>query len=166
MPTILNRYATPFLSGIFLVSLISGLALFFHWGPGGLHPMHEWLSLLLIVPLVLHLWKNWRPMSSYLRHAPMAVATALSVALAAIFLLPGGEAGAGGNPAVALAGKVAAASPAELAPLLDTTPDAILAALRDSGIALADAAQPVAPAADAAGKTTMDVAAALGPLLH
>ncbi|HRO13935.1 MAG TPA: DUF4405 domain-containing protein [Paracoccus sp. (in: a-proteobacteria)] len=165
MPILLNRYATPFLSGIFLVSLISGLALLFHVAPGAFHGMHEWLSLLLIVPFALHLWKNWRPMKSYLKHAPMAVATAVSVALAALFLIPGDQAGAGGNPAVALMGKVAESSAAELAPLLDATPDAVLAALNGAGIAVADAGQPLAPAAAAAGKTAMDIAAALRPLL-
>ena len=50
MPPVLYRYATPLITGLFLVSLISGLALFLHIGPGGLHPMHEWLSLVLILP--------------------------------------------------------------------------------------------------------------------
>ncbi len=44
-----SRYATPFITGLFLVSLISGIALFFHVGPGGFHGMHEWLSMLLIL---------------------------------------------------------------------------------------------------------------------
>lgn len=165
MPSLLNRYATPFITGLFLVSLVSGLALFFHVGPSGLHGMHEWLSLLLILPFALHLWKNWRPMKGYLRHAPMAVAAAVSVALALPFLLPDGEAGRG-NPAFALLGRIAGSTPAELAPLLDTTPEALLAALNAAGIAVADAGQPVAPVAAAAGKTTMDIAAALVPLLR
>ncbi|MCB1455931.1 MAG: DUF4405 domain-containing protein, partial [Nitratireductor sp.] len=61
MPDLLSRYATPFISGLFLVSLISGIALFFHVGPSGFHGMHEWLSMVLIAPFVLHLWKNWKP---------------------------------------------------------------------------------------------------------
>lgn len=164
MPPILNRYATPALTGIFLITLISGFMLFFHVAPPAFHGMHEWLGLLLVLPFGLHLWKNWRPMRSYLRHAPMAVAAAASVALAALFLLPdlGTQAA---NPAMALMGQIAQASPAELAPLLDSTPEALLAALDGAGIALADAAQPVGPAASAAGKSVMDIAAALRPLL-
>lgn len=30
MKTILHRYAAPFLTGLFVVSLVSGIALFFH----------------------------------------------------------------------------------------------------------------------------------------
>ena len=53
MPAILNRYATPLITGLFLVSMISGIALFFHWGSAWFHGMHEWLSMVLIVPFVL-----------------------------------------------------------------------------------------------------------------
>ena len=73
MQTFINRYATPLVTGLFLVSLISGVALFLHWGSGWFHGMHEWLSMVLILAFVLHLWKNWRPMTAYLRRAPMAL---------------------------------------------------------------------------------------------
>lgn len=62
MKPLLLRYATPFISGLFLVSLISGIALFFHLGNATFRGMHEWLSMVLILPFVLHLWKNWRPL--------------------------------------------------------------------------------------------------------
>jgi hypothetical protein len=45
MTDFLNRYATPFITGLFLVSLISGIALFFHVGGALFHGMHEWLSM-------------------------------------------------------------------------------------------------------------------------
>ena len=64
MKSILYRYATPFTTGLFLVSLVSGVALFFHVGPAAFHGMHEWLSMVLILPFVLHMWRNWRPMLS------------------------------------------------------------------------------------------------------
>ncbi|HSO47757.1 MAG TPA: DUF4405 domain-containing protein [Rhizobiaceae bacterium] len=60
MPNLLMRYATPLTSGLFAVSLISGVALFFHLGQAAFHGMHEWLSMVLILPFALHLWKNWR----------------------------------------------------------------------------------------------------------
>ena len=46
MTRFLNRIATPLTTSLFLVSLLTGLALFLHIGPQGLHPAHEWLSLL------------------------------------------------------------------------------------------------------------------------
>ena len=57
MPKLLSAYATPFVTGLFLISTISGLALFFHVGPRGFRGMHEWLSLVL---LALY-WHPWLP---------------------------------------------------------------------------------------------------------
>ena len=137
MPSLATRYATPLITGLFSVSLISGIALFFHVGPGGLHPMHEWLSMVLVLPFALHLWRNWRAFVNYFRHTPMAVALVVSAVAAAVFLMPSSQpAGAGGgNPALAVLNRLTAATPAELAAVLDTTPEAVTTALATQGIA-------------------------------
>ena len=160
MRHILHRYATPLMTGLFVVSLVSGALLFFHLAPRGVHGMHEWLSMVLILPFALHLWRNWRPMTGYFRHAPMAVALALSAAAAGAFLIPTGAERVG-NPAVAVLDRVAHASAAQIAPALNTTPDAVTTALAGAGIAVSSVDQPLADAAAAAGKSTMDLAAAL-----
>lgn len=100
MPPIVNRYATPLVTGLFLVSLVSGVALFFHWGAAWFHGMHEWLSMVLILPFGLHVWKNWRPVVGYMKRAPLWIAMAASVALAGLFVLPvaGSSGGTGGRP--------------------------------------------------------------------
>ncbi|MFZ2101600.1 MAG: DUF4405 domain-containing protein, partial [Oricola sp.] len=86
MPPILARYATPLITGLFIVSLVSGVALFFHYGSAYFHSMHEWLSMVLIVPFVLHIWKNWRAFLNYFRRPPMAVASVVSLAAAVAFI--------------------------------------------------------------------------------
>lgn len=154
MTALLKRYATPFITTLFVISLVTGIALFFHTGPQGFRAMHEWLSLVLILPFVLHLWRNWRPMTGYLRDAPMAVATVASLAMAAPFLMapsggPGG--GRGGPPQMALMQKVLAHPVAELAPVLDLSPEALTQRLTKAGVALTDPAQPVAEAITASG---------------
>jgi hypothetical protein len=162
MTTFLSRYATPFTTGLFLVSLISGLALFFHVGPSGFHGMHEILSLALILPFGLHVWKNWRPMSAYLKHAPMGIALALSLAMSLPFLIPQGDQAQGGRPAqFALIQAVMAGTPAELAPALHTTPEALVGALQTAGFDGAKATLPLTEIASQAGKDTGAVAAAL-----
>lgn len=160
MPPVVNRYATPFISGLFLVSLVSGLALFFHVGPSGFHGMHEWLSLVLIVPFVLHIWKNWRPMLNYMRGRPMAIGMAVSLVAAAVFLLPTGSGEAGGPPQFRLAMQVLKATPEAVAPLLGQTPDAVAAALTAAGFAPAPG-QSLTDIAAAAGKSDAQIAAAL-----
>lgn len=88
MSRLLQRTATPLVTGFFLVSLISGLALFFHVGAGTFHAMHEWLSLVLILPFGLHVWKNCRLMAAYLRGAPMLASLAVATLAALAFAWP------------------------------------------------------------------------------
>lgn len=162
MINFLNRYSTPLITGLFLVSLISGLALFFHVGPIGFKPMHEWLSLVLILPFALHLWKNWRAFLSYFRRAPMRNALILSVAAAAIFLMPfAAPDGNSGPPQFALANQLFRTGIADVAPALGMTSDQAIAALKAQGIPVSDPRQPLADAASAAGKNAFDLSAAL-----
>lgn len=164
MPRLLSRYATPLITGLFLVSLVSGTALFFHVGPSGFHGMHEWLSMVLILPFVFHLWKNWKPMKSYLRHAPMAIALVASLAAALVFLYPAsanrGDR-AGGPPQFAFAHKAMAASVAEMAPVLDMTPEALQAKLTAAGFAVAGSGQTLTDIAAASQKSEAELVSAL-----
>lgn len=160
MPSVFSRYATPFITGLFLVSLVSGLALFFHVGPAGFHGMHEWLSLVLILPFVLHIWKNWRPMTNYLRGKPMAIGLALSLLAGAAFLLPLGGDEAGGPPQFRLFTQVMHATPEAVAPALGKTPEAVTAALTAAGFA-PQPGQTLSEIAAAAGQSDAALAAAL-----
>lgn len=164
MSSALLRYATPFITGLFLVSLVSGVALFFHVGPMGFHPMHEWLSLVLIVPFVLHIWKNWRPMTAYFKRATFAVAMVLSIGAAAVFLMPSGDAGAngGGRPAAfQLSSMMLQGSVSEVAAVLDISPDAMAEGLEIAGFSVAATDQSLSDIAKAAGKSDMEMAGAL-----
>ena len=160
MPKLLSAYATPFVTGLFVVSLISGLALFFHVGPRGFHGMHEWLSLVLIIPFALHVWRNWRPLSIYLRGAPMAIAMALSLVAAAVFLIPSDQPG-GGPPHVALARQMMKAPLAAAAPALGAQTEALAARLSAAGFTVGDPQQSLGDIAKASGKTDVDLIRAL-----
>lgn len=158
----LQRYATPLTTGLFLVSLISGVALFFHLGSAYFHSMHEWLSMVLIAPFLLHLWRNWRGMMNYLRKPAFAISMAVSLAAALFFVLPATSGEGGGRPPVfALSQQVMQASVMEVAAVLDTTPEALRAKLADAGYAVDSDQQSLAEIASAAGRSTMDMAGAL-----
>lgn len=166
MKTFFSRYATPLITGLFLVSLISGVALFFHWGSAYFHGMHEWLSMVLILPFALHIWKNWRPMTSYLRHAPMAIALALSVVAAVAFVVPamsGGEGGGAGGrpPQFAVAQMVLSGRVADVAPVFGLTGDALAAKLTAAGLSVVAQDQTLAEVAEASGQDTNAVLAVL-----
>lgn len=167
MPSLLSRYATPFTTGLFLVSLISGIALFFHYGTSTFREMHEWLSMVLILPFLLHVWKNWRPFIAYFKRPPMAISLALCVAAGLVFAWPamtGSGSGAGGNPAFAMVNMVAAGTPAQVAPLLGKSDAEVVAALKEAGFTAADTAKPLTEIATASGRDTMAVMATLAAL--
>ena len=167
MPNLLSRYATPFTTGLFLISLISGIALFFHLGTTAFREMHEWLSMVLILPFVLHVWKNWRPFLAYFKRLPMALSLGVCVIAGIVFAWPaitGSASGAGGNPAFAMVNVVAAGTPGQVAPLLGKSEAEVVDALKQSGFTAADSARPLTEIATTSGKDTMELMATLTAL--
>lgn len=159
MKDALFRYATPAMTSLFVISLISGVIIFFHIGPAWLHGVHEWLSLLLAVPFILHMWRNWRPFVNYFKRAAMPLSLAAGVAAVAAFgIVPAGAEGErSGPPQFALAAAMIAATPAAVAPVLGVTPDDLVRELKAAGFANADAASPMKTIAEAAGKKPADL---------
>lgn len=154
---LMNRYATPFTTGLFLVSLISGIAIFFHWGDAYFRGMHEWLSMVLVLPFVFHMVKNWGPLLTYLRRGwliwPLAVCTVGGIAFAwpALTASTSG-APTGGNPAVAVMRLVSAGTLEQIAPLAKKTPDQLAEALRAKGFKVETTSATLNDIATASGK--------------
>lgn len=161
MPSLVSRYATPLITGLFLVSLVSGIALFFHFGTASFRGMHEWLSMVLIVPFLAHIWKNWRPFLNYFKRWPMAIALALSVIVSIPFAIPSSGTGAGGNPMVAVAGVVQNGSVTAVSALYGKTPEEMMDALKSRGLTVTSPDQSLLEVADANGKSGRDVISAL-----
>ena len=89
MSKLLSRWATPLISALFAISLVSGVSIFFGLGRAYFNEMHEWLSLLLIVPFALHLWRHWRPFLNYVRNRSMISDSAATLVAAVAFAAPG-----------------------------------------------------------------------------
>jgi hypothetical protein len=132
--SLLSRYATPLTLGLFAVSTVSGVALFFHLAPGAFHGVHEWLSMLLLVPVALHVWKNWGPLKGYIRRGTLIWPVALTTLAGLAFVMPslGGSTG-GGPPPLRAARLMTQARLVDLAPVLRTTPDGLQERLRQQG---------------------------------
>lgn len=161
MPALIQRYATPLITGLFIVSLVSGIALFFHVGQAYFHGMHEWLSMVLILPFVLHLWKNWRAMTTYFAKPAFAVAMGLSLVGGAVFAYQGANNASGGPPQMALARMILASTPEEVAPLLNLSSEDLAAKLAAAGFATPAPGQSLADLAKASGKSDMELAGLL-----
>jgi hypothetical protein len=164
MKPIINRYATPFITGLFLVSLISGVALYFGIGQAYFHQMHEILSLVLILPFVLHLWKNWRPMTGYFKHRPFYIAAVISFVAAMAYVVPqigATQTGRSGPPQFALANKMMNAPVSAVAPVLGLSAEDMVTKLSAAGYTVASAEDSLATVATASGAETTALASAV-----
>lgn len=157
MYNVLMRYATPLITGLFVVSLISGVALFFHLGQAYFHGMHEWLSMVLILPFALHLMKNWRPFLNYFRRSPMAIALAISLVAALPFVYQGAMGAAGGNPVMGVVRALEKSTLADAAPVFGKSPDALKAALEQKGYQIASTDTTLGDVAKASNKESFQL---------
>jgi hypothetical protein len=137
MNAILTRWATPLTLGLFAVSAVSGVALFFHVGQGVFHEMHEWLSMVLLLPFLLHMVRNWTPLLNYMKRSALWAPLGLSLVAAAAFAAPAVLQGGGGGGPMAAAQLMMRAPLADVAPLFKTDPDGLRAALAARGYKVA-----------------------------
>ena len=161
MKTLIHRYATPLTTGFFLVSTISGVALFFHWSSGLFHSMHEWLSMVLLVPIALHLWKNWGPLMGYIKRKTLFIPLVLSLVVALPFVVANFSTRSAGNPAVAVVQLVAKAPLSDSAALFKATPDELVARMRQHGWAVESTSASLNQVAQAAHMPPVQMIAAL-----
>lgn len=157
----LNKYATPMITSFFIVSLVSGLALFFHIGGQAWHGIHEWLSIVLILPFALHIWKNWRPMVTYFKRAPIMIAFVVATALSLPFFMVDTQSAAGGPPQFAFAEQVFANNVATLAPALGVAPETVIKRLEGAGFDMSSPNLPLRDIARLSNKNSFQLSAAL-----
>lgn len=155
MLRVLKTHGTTFTIVLFAVSAVSGVALFFHWGSAAFHGMHEWLSMLLLAPVVVHLWRNWPGLSGYLKRRQLLVPAVLGIAASLAFAVPALTATSGGNPMRAALSAIENGTVAEVAPLFELTPQALAQRLAARGYQ-------VAPDGDLASVSLAEIASASG----
>ncbi|MGN6739192.1 DUF4405 domain-containing protein [Dyella sp.] len=132
MKHFMHRYGTPLTAGLFAVSAVSGVALFFHWSSATFHRMHEWLSMLLLAPFALHMVKNWKPLLAYAKRRTLMIPLALSLVVAVPFAFTAGK-GRAGNPAFQTLALMTRATLEDLAPILKVPPQDLLKQLQTRG---------------------------------
>ncbi len=90
--TMLRNWSTPITIGAFLISGLTGVLIFFHFGEELLHGVHEWLGLALVVGGLLHIGRHWKPFARYFtRRASMTVIGLLLVAALGVMTVSGHE---------------------------------------------------------------------------
>ncbi|MBX3530884.1 MAG: DUF4405 domain-containing protein [Rhizobiaceae bacterium] len=163
MRSLLSRYATPLTSMLFVISAVSGAAIFFGIGMRYFHSMHEWLSMLLLLPFGLHVWRNWRPLLAYFRKPAMAVAAAATLVMSAAFIVPslGSTTSRDAPPERVVVELFQRGTIAEIAPLVGQQPDALRAGLEKKGFKVANVDVSLADVATASGKSARETPSAV-----
>lgn len=136
MSSFLARYSTPLTAGLFAVSAISGLFLFLNTGQSLFHEMHEWLSVVLLVPFIVHVWRNWPALIGYARRRTLVWPLLISVFAALAFAAQGMNAAPRGGSPFRAVQALTRAPLTQLAPIVGTTPEALLSKLRGMGVAV------------------------------
>jgi len=142
MGSIMRQCATPLSLVSFLAVSITGLLLLFGVRSHGLGAVHEWVGVVFILALVLHLARNWRGMLAMFavrRNQIIIAATGVVAALFIMAALPlgagGGGHGHGGGPWRVIA-RVSEAPIGKMAPALGITGEEAVARLRRRGVAV------------------------------
>ena len=158
----MNRYGTPLTTGFFAVSAITGIALFFHWGPGSFHPMHEWLSMVLLLPFILHMVRNWNGLLGYARRGTLYVPLLLSVVAAAYFIFAPASPQVGNRQVAFRVVALAARAPlSQLAPVLGMDTAELTQRLRAGHFTVEGDSQSLDEISRANGRTTTEALATI-----
>lgn len=163
------NYGTAFTTGLFLVSAVSGVALYFHLGVGVFRPMHETLSMVLLVPVVIHLWRNWRFLIAYFRQAAMPVALIVCAVAAGSYAFTVGNSAtgthrrgqSGGNPAFVLLESVQNTPLSLLAPAVALDETQALKRLAEAGFVGVTGEDTITALAKRSGRPALEIVGSL-----
>ncbi|MBF0323599.1 MAG: DUF4405 domain-containing protein [Alphaproteobacteria bacterium] len=159
MRNFLNLYSTPITVALFAVAVVTGVPIFFHIGDRFLKGAHEWLSLAFVAAVLLHLARHWRGFAVLIKQRRTHVLLVAGGLAMAAFVAPAVTgSGRGGNPMMALAGKMVEAPLVQLAPALGVEASVLVQRLEAGGISQADPAWSAAAIAAANGKPVQHVA--------
>jgi hypothetical protein len=130
----LRAYATPLTIGTFLIMGATGILLFFHTNTTLNKVVHEYVGLVMVAAVILHVVLNWRAFQTYFkRPVALTLMGASAVMLAASFVSLGEETG-GTRPDMAVLQMVSSASLTDLAPIMGTDAADLVARLAEQGV--------------------------------
>ena len=130
----LRAWATPLTVATTLVTLVTGVLLFFHLSPGLTRVGHEWIGMVMVIAVAAHLLLNWRAFTTYFRRPVGLTLMIAGAAVLAASFVAGGSAEGGADGMRALMMSVGNARVETLAELAGKDTDAVLASLGAAGI--------------------------------
>ncbi len=139
--SIKREWTTPITAGAFLLMAVTGLLLFFHAAPELAEEMHEWLGLVFLTAVLLHMATNFSSFKRYFSQRKAQVILGAFAVLLLVSVVPFAEEGEEGPPFAAPIRMLAKAPIAEVAQIAKTSPEQMLAKLKQEGLAAQSAQQ-------------------------
>lgn len=161
----IQKHATAATIGLFAITGITGLLLFFHLGASFFKGIHEWLGVLFVIASVFHVVRNGRAFLRLMARPRTLVVCGMALAVSAVMLVGAGsqQQTAGGDPVRSIMTTMAKASVSEVAVLLHEPADAVVARLQGAGAAGANATQSLSQISEQSG---IDLRRLLGSALN
>lgn len=128
----LRKYATPITIGSFFLMAVTGVLLFFHMNTTLNKVAHEYLGLVMIAAVALHVVLNWRAFALYFKK-PLAMGL-MAVFVVALGLSFVSVPQTGGRPEYAVVNTVMTAPIEQIASILGTDTAGLIDRLADQGI--------------------------------
>jgi hypothetical protein len=170
MDSFLRKYATPLSLVAFLAIAVTGVMLFFDVRSRQLLEVHEWVGVIFVAALLLHVLRNWRGLLAMMSSTQNKAIVGGLGAIALLFVIgsaPFGYGGHGGgyghgrqfHASQQVVHRLAEVPIAKLAPALGITGDEVIERLRNGGIAVEGPHQSLA---DIAAKQNTELQRILG----
>ncbi|TVO70971.1 DUF4405 domain-containing protein [Sedimenticola selenatireducens] len=140
-----RRIITPLAGALALVIGLSGGMLFFHVGEGLVKGLHEWLGMLFVAVMLIHMLSNWSSLSRYFNQGVARIGV-LTIILATGLFLGGATLSQQAGPSVVF--KALEEAPVvTLAQLFQVDEDRLMQALNGQGVIMKDNSQTLAEVA-------------------
>ena len=154
-PITTRTWSTPLIMGSALVVGISGVMLFYHLQSGLVKGMHEWLGLLFVAAIVLHVLNHWMPVSRYLKNKQALAIITLVIITAAGWIITNGTTEE--HPAKRLFAKAQQAPLSAIAGLQSEPVEEIVGRLQMAGITVVSEQQTLADIATKNSRNPMEL---------
>ena len=97
MDSFLRKYATPLSLVTFLAAAVTGVMMFFDVHSRQLSEVHEWIGVIFVIALLLHLARNWRGMLAMMSSTRSKAIVGGLGAVALVFIIGSAPFGYGGG---------------------------------------------------------------------
>lgn len=129
----LRKYATPLTIGSFILMAVTGTLMFFHLNTTFNKVAHEYLGIVMIAAVVLHLVLNWRAFTTYFKR-PLAIGImGIFILALGLSFIPSSQ--KGGRPEFGAVRMVISAPVSTLAPMLGTDTQGVIDRLAAQDVA-------------------------------